>query len=149
MGLGHRGQHGFSGGLGLAAVLFFTACGGSQADGSPPTVEGGNAYAPTAGQGTVAGQQAPYGPSTPYGTAPQGQVAGYGQPQAAPTGTTPPPSALSPLCSEATAIVCGGHRCNAQVGRCAMPCGSAQDCNPGFSCLGAGGPTAICVPGGP
>lgn len=141
MGPGHRGRHGFRGGLALVGGLFFAACGGSQADGSPPTVEGGNAYAPAPGQGAVAGS---------YGPTPQGQVAGYGQTPTAPTGTaTPPPSPLSPLCTEATAIVCGGHRCNAQTGRCAMPCGSAQDCNPGFSCLGAGGPTAICVPGGP
>ncbi|MDI3285042.1 hypothetical protein [Polyangium sp. 15x6] len=143
MGLGHRGRDGFHGGFALVGALFFAACGGSQADGSPPTVEGGNAYAPAAapGQGTVAGS---------YGPTPQGQAAGYGQTPTAATGTaTPPPSPLSPLCTEATAIVCGGHRCNAQVGRCAMPCGSAQDCNPGFSCLGAGGPTAICVPGGP
>ncbi|MRG97446.1 hypothetical protein [Polyangium spumosum] len=129
MGRGHRG---------VLGLLFVAACGGSQADGSPPTVEGGNAYGPAPGQAPVAGQQAT------YGTTPVGQPAGA---QVAPQ--TPPPSPLSPLCTEATAIVCGGHRCNAQVGRCAMPCGSAQDCNPGFSCLGAGGPTAICVPGGP
>jgi hypothetical protein len=145
MGLGQRGWRGVRGGLGFSGMLVALACGGSQSDASNQTVQGGNAYGPAPGQGPVSGNP------TPYAAPQQGQPAGYGQASnpTQVTPTTPPPSALSPLCTEATAIVCGGHRCNTQVGRCSMPCGSAQDCNPGFSCLGAGGPTAICVPGGP
>jgi hypothetical protein len=66
------------------------------------------------------------------------------QPQQAPPAAAPSPLAL-PCQSD---ITCGTHRCNPQTGRCAFPCASNADCAGGFSCMGAGGPTALCVPGG-
>jgi hypothetical protein len=45
-------------------------------------------------------------------------------------------------------MICGTHKCNMQTQHCAFPCTAATDCAAGFSCMGAGGPTAICVPGG-
>lgn len=121
----------------VGLVVFVSACGGSSAE-SQPVVQGGNAYGPPP-------QQQPG-----MGPVPVQQGVPYGAQGVAPTvPTTPPPSPLSPACTEMTApVVCGTHRCNPQNGRCALPCGSNMDCNPGFSCLGAGGPTAICVPGG-
>ena len=91
----------------------------------------------------------------PYGGQPQpgyGQQApppGYGQPapapgQAAPASGQPSPFAL-PCQTDAT---CGTHKCNVQAQKCAWPCASNVDCAAGFSCMGAGGPTAMCIPGG-
>ncbi|MEP7121043.1 MAG: hypothetical protein ABJE95_09045 [Byssovorax sp.] len=89
-------------------------------------------------------QQPPPGyPQQPQGYPQQPQ--GYPQqPQQAPPAAAPSPLAL-PCQSD---ITCGTHRCNGQTGRCAFPCASNADCAGGFSCMGAGGPTALCVPGG-
>lgn len=89
------------------------------------------------------GQQQPgYGQQQPgYGQ----QQPGYGQaPPAAPPAAAPSPLALP--CQ--TDLTCGLNRCNMQTGRCAFPCAANTDCAAGFSCMGAGGPTALCVPGG-
>lgn len=99
------------------------------------------------------GQQ-PYG-QQPYGQQPYGQQPqpGYGQqpygqqPQPAATATTPPPSPLALPCQND--LVCGTHKCNLSTGRCAFPCGSDADCAAGFTCMGPGQPTAICIPGAP
>lgn len=90
-------------------------------------------------------QQPPQGyPQQPQQGYPQQPQQGYPQqPQPAPAAA---PSPLALPCS--SDITCGTHRCNAQTGRCAFPCASNADCAGGFSCMGAGGPTAICVPGG-
>ena len=70
---------------------------------------------------------------------------GYGQaPPAAPPAAAPSPLALP--CQ--TDLTCGLNRCNMQTGRCAFPCTANTDCAAGFSCMGAGGPTALCIPGG-
>ncbi len=83
---------------------------------------------------------------------------GYGQPQ--PGYGQPPPGQMPPAQPPATAapsplalpcqndFVCGTNRCNMQTGRCAFPCAAPTDCAAGFSCMGAGGPMALCVPGG-
>jgi hypothetical protein len=104
-------------------------------------------------------QQQPYGQQQPGYGQPQGQPGygqpqgqpGYGQPQPAPqqpapapAGAQPSPLAL-PCQSDAT---CGTHKCNTAVGKCAFPCAANTDCAAGFSCMGAGGPTALCIPGG-
>jgi hypothetical protein len=106
--------------------------------------------------GQYGGQQGGYGQPPPgqYGGQPYGQQpqapAGYGQPQPAPAagqpaaGGQPSPFAL-PCQSDAT---CGTHRCNVAAQKCAWPCASNADCTAGFSCMGAGGPTAMCIPGG-
>jgi hypothetical protein len=51
--------------------------------------------------------------------------------------STPAPMAF-PCQADAT---CLGHRCNTQAGRCAWPCQSANDCQPGFQCI-----SPACVP---
>jgi hypothetical protein len=38
-------------------------------------------------------------------------------------------------------VQCLSHRCNLQVGKCAWPCQSNDDCNPGFQCV-----SPACVP---
>jgi hypothetical protein len=112
--------------LGLVA----SACGGSQEDAQqPPVVQGNNAYS-----------QQPQGSVPPA----QQQPGTYSPP--APAASAAPASPLAMPCT--SDIVCGTHRCNIQAGRCAFPCASNQDCAAGFSCVGAGGPTALCAPGG-
>lgn len=111
--------------LGLVAA----ACGGSQEEvQQPPVVQGSNAYGQQTQASVPPAQQQPgtYNPPAPSATAP-----------------------ASPLAIPCTNdMICGTHRCNIQAGRCAFPCASNQDCAAGFSCVGAGGPTAICAPGG-
>jgi hypothetical protein len=91
-------------------------------------------------------QQPGYGQQQPgYGQQPP--PAGYGQPapgQAAPASGQPSPFALP--CQ--TDVTCGTHKCNVAAQKCAWPCASNADCAAGFSCMGAGGPTAMCIPGG-
>jgi hypothetical protein len=87
------------------------------------------------------GQQPGYGTQPGYGQQP---APGYGQqpaPQPAPTatGTMSTPAAMAFPCQ--TDATCLSHRCNTQVGRCAWPCQSNADCNPGFQCV-----SPACVP---
>ncbi|UQA62676.1 hypothetical protein [Polyangium aurulentum] len=113
--------------------LLISACGGSQEDAQQPqVVQGNNAYSQPPPGGYA-------GPSTQ-------QPPGTYNPQAAPSASAPPASPLAMPCTND--IICGTHRCNLQAGRCAFPCATNQDCAAGFSCVGAGGPTAICAPGG-
>jgi hypothetical protein len=98
------------------------------------------------------GQQPQPGYGQPGYGQPQGQP-GYGQPQAQPVPQQAPPPATgaqpSPLALPCQSdVTCGTHKCNTQVGKCAFPCAANTDCAAGFSCMGAGGPTAICIPGG-
>ena len=77
--------------------------------------------------------QSPYPqqqPTYPPGAAP-------GTP--APAGTTSQPSTLAFPCQ--TDVQCLAHRCNMQVGKCAWPCQSNDDCQPGFQCV-----APACVP---
>jgi hypothetical protein len=71
-----------------------------------------------------------------------GQYPPQGQP--APSATTASPLAL-PCQND---LICGTHKCNLTTQRCAFPCTANTDCAAGFACMGAGGPTALCVPGG-
>ncbi|MBK8252462.1 MAG: hypothetical protein IPK82_07305 [Polyangiaceae bacterium] len=81
-------------------------------------------------------QQGPY---------PQGQ----GQPgpgQYSPQATaTAPASPLALPCQND--LICGTHKCNLTTQRCAFPCAANTDCAAGFTCMGAGGATAVCIPG--
>lgn len=108
-----------------------------------------------AGYGAQPGQytgQQPQGAPGQYGSTPAygGQYGGappppaYGAPQAAPA-SQPSPFAV-PCQSD---LICGAHKCNLTVGRCAWPCAASTDCAAGFACVGAGGPTAMCIPGAP
>lgn len=60
-------------------------------------------------------------------------------PGAAPTGQLSQPSPMALACtSDANCLT---HRCNTQFGKCAWPCQSDVDCNPGNRCMGG-----ACVP---
>lgn len=95
------------------------------------------------------GQQQPgYGQQQPgYGQPQPGygqQQPGYGQQQPAPTATatggplsTPAPMAFA-CTSDAT---CYPHKCNTQVGKCAWPCQTNNDCQAGAQCM-----APMCVP---
>jgi hypothetical protein len=39
---------------------------------------------------------------------------------------------------------CVTHRCNTQFQKCAFPCATANDCNPGNQCV-----AGACIPGAP
>lgn len=91
----------------------------------------------------------PY-PQQPYPTAAPTQPAPAPAPTPAPTpaATTPQPapagtlSQPSPMALPCTADAnCLTHRCNTQFGKCAWPCQTDNDCNPGNRCMGG-----ACVP---
>ena len=89
-------------------------------------------------------QQQPYDPNNPYaqqGQYPQGQ---YPQQQPQPTATAPASPLAIPCQND---LICGTHKCNLTTQRCSFPCAANTDCASGFTCMGAGGPTALCVPG--
>lgn len=140
--------------LGLVATLI-TACDRNRGADDPSTLQGQQqGYPPPQGyqqppQGYQQGyqQQPPPGYQQGYPAPQQGypQQPQQGYPQATPA-PAPAPSPLALPCQ--SDITCGTHRCNPQTARCAFPCTANTDCAGGFSCMGAGGPTAICVPGG-
>ena len=92
----------------------------------------------------------PYPQQQPYGQPYPQQQPGYGAPgpgqypQAQPAATAPASPLAIPCQND---LICGTHKCNLQAQRCAFPCAANTDCASGFSCMGAGGPTALCVPG--
>jgi hypothetical protein len=72
------------------------------------------------------------------------------QPGPAPTGAQPAPTAAaagtlatpSPMALPCTSdAACLTHKCNMQFGKCAWPCVSETDCNPGNQCM-----AGACVP---
>jgi hypothetical protein len=95
---------------------------------------------PTYGQPGYGQQQPGYG-QPGYGQPGYGQQQPYGQPQPTATSTTQPSPLAIPCQSD---FICGTHKCNLQVGRCAFPCADANaDCAAGMGCL-----NGLCVPGG-
>ena len=76
------------------------------------------------------------------------------QPAAVPTAAQPAPTAAttggalsqpSPMALPCTSdAACLTHRCNTQFGKCAWPCQSDNDCNPGNHCM-----AGACVPAMP
>lgn len=92
----------------------------------------------------------PAAPPTPIASSPGAvassvpQVVG-GQPQndAAPDATAPlsTPAPIAFPCQ--VDAQCMAHRCNTQVGKCAWPCQSNSDCNPGYQCM-----APYCMPSG-
>jgi hypothetical protein len=140
----------------IGSALVVAAC--KKKDEDQPPAQGGYPQQQPYGQqpnyGAQPGQQ-PYGQQPgyqqqqqPYGQQPQPQQGygqqpqqGYGQ-QPAPTATggamsTPAPMAF-PCTSDAT---CYPHKCNTQVGKCAWPCQTANDCQAGAQCM-----APMCVP---
>lgn len=100
-------------------------------------------------QQPVYGPQAPPGYQTtpvqtapaPVQTAPAPAPAPVPGPAPAPTtaGTMSQPSPMAlPCTADANCLT---HRCNTQFGKCAWPCQSDADCNPGNRCMGG-----ACVP---
>jgi hypothetical protein len=82
-----------------------------------------------------------YGQPQGYPQPGYGQQQPYGQPQPTATSTAQPSPLAIPCQSD---FICGTHKCNLQVGRCAFPCGDANlDCAAGMGCL-----NGLCVPGG-
>ncbi|HEY3493458.1 MAG TPA: hypothetical protein VGK73_02180 [Polyangiaceae bacterium] len=101
-------------------------------------------------------QQPMYAPQAPPGYAPQAPGVQPAPTAPAPAPTAPPvapapgpaPTAAgtmsqpSPMALPCTADAnCLTHRCNTQFGKCAWPCQSDVDCNPGNRCMGG-----ACVP---
>jgi hypothetical protein len=94
-------------------------------------------YAPQApGVQPAPGQPAPAQPAPPP-VQPAPTAAPAPAPTAAGTLSQPSPMAL-PCTADANCLT---HRCNTQFGKCAWPCQSDTDCNPGNRCMGG-----ACVP---
>ncbi len=96
----------------------------------------------------VPGQYPAYPPPAAYPAAPpQSPPPAYGTPPVGnqpPPATAPgaPPSQPSPLAFACQSDVqCLTHRCNTQVQKCAWPCQSNADCQPGFQCV-----SPACIP---
>ena len=123
----------------IGSALVVAACGKKKDEEAPPA-QGGYGQQPYGQQPGYGQQQPGYGQQQPgYGQ----QQPGYGQ-QPAPTATatggamsTPAPMAF-PCTSDAT---CYPHKCNTQVGKCAWPCQTANDCQAGAQCM-----APMCVP---
>lgn len=125
---------------------------------NPYAQQPNNAYGQPGMQGQYPPQQGGYPQQGAYpqqggypqqqGGYPQ-QQQGYGAPapgQYQPNQTASAPS--SPLALPCqNDLICGTHKCNLTTQRCAFPCAANTDCAAGFTCMGAGGPTALCVPG--
>jgi hypothetical protein len=134
--------------LAPAALASLTAC-SKKEESPPPQQPQQQPYGQQPGYGQ---QQDPaYGQQQPgYGQQQPQQQPGYGQPQQDPgygqqppppqgAGATSQPSDMAfPCQNDAT---CLSHRCNMQVGKCAWPCQTANDCQPGFQCV-----APACVP---
>ncbi|AUX48992.1 uncharacterized protein SOCE26_105370 [Sorangium cellulosum] len=68
------------------------------------------------------------------------QQPGYQQPAQTPAAATATPGPLALPCTDDGP--CGTHRCNTSAGKCAFPCGGANDCKAGFTCT-----ATVCLPG--
>ena len=142
--------------LAALATTLVAACTegrGAQDPSQQPPYDPNNPYAQPQGQNPYAQPQPnPYGQPYPQQGQPYPQ-----QPQPYPQqgqpvpGPQPQPTAVAPASPLALPcqndLICGTHKCNLQSQRCSFPCAANTDCASGFSCMGAGGPTAICVPG--
>jgi len=147
------------------AALLVAACWegrGAQDPAQQPQYDPNNPYAqqqqpgygaPNAyGQPGAQGQYPPGAYPAPQGSYPQ--QGAYPQQQGAPApGQYPGPQAASSAPASPLALpcqndlICGTHKCNLTTQRCAFPCTANTECAAGFTCMGAGGPTALCVPG--
>ena len=135
--------------LGILGTSLIVAC--SKSDEQPPPAQPGQyqqSYPPGAAPAQQPyPQQQPGYPAQPQPGYPAQQQPGYpAQPQPAPAavpapvpGATSQPSAVAFPCQ--SDVQCLSHRCNLQVGKCAWPCQTNNDCNPGFQCV-----SPACVP---
>ncbi len=138
-----------------AAALVLSACDRDQGAQDPSNVQGQPVGYDQYGQPIYPPQPGGY-PPQPGGYPPQPggyppQPGGYPpQPGGYPPqpGGYPPqpapasqPSPLSVPCQ--SDFTCGTHKCNLQVGRCAVPCANSQtDCAAGMACV-----NGVCFPG--
>jgi len=69
------------------------------------------------------------------------------QPAAGAAPASPPlsPLAIVPCSNDAG---CVGAKCNVAAGKCQFPCGSNNDCQPGWACNVSLGPSAMCIMSG-
>jgi hypothetical protein len=91
-------------------------------------------------------------PGQPGYVAPQPGQPGYVAPQPGQPGyVAPAPQGMAVPGPQALACQsdaqCMTHRCNTQYGKCAFPCASDVDCNPGAYCFR--GPVPACLPKAP
>ena len=133
-------RFGRSSALALLIGLSFVLAAACSRDREAEAPSGQQAPQPTNAYGQQPYGQQPYG-QQPYGQQPYGQQP-YGQ---APGQYQPPPPQQQPgglamPCQ--TDVTCGFHRCNPQIGRCAVPCAATTDCATGFGCA-----AGLCVPG--
>lgn len=145
----------FSAGFFLIVLAACTEGREAQDPSQQPPYDPNNPYAQQQGQNAYGQQGAPYpqqgaqypqqGAQYPQQGAQYPQQGGQYPPATAPATTAQPPSPLALPCQND--LVCGTHKCNLQTQRCAFPCSANPDCAAGFSCFGAGSPTALCVPG--
>ncbi len=123
----------------LWLVLAIIACGlhGCKKDEQPPPQPAPYQAYPPAPTAAAPAPAAPAPAPVPAAPAPAPTVA---QPApAAPAGGLSQPSPMAlPCTSDANCLT---HRCNAQFGKCAWPCQSDNDCNPGNRCM-----AGACVP---
>jgi hypothetical protein len=116
----------------VSAVLVVAACNKNGEEADPE--QGG--YGQPSSQPTYA---------QPTSTEPTYTQPTYGQaspqPQPAATATPSQPNAMAfPCQADATCVT---HRCNTAVGRCAWPCQTNDDCQPGNQCI-----APVCLPAG-
>jgi len=141
--------------LGVLGTSWIVAC---KKDETPPPAQPGQyqqqppgGYPAQPGQPQYPPQQPGYpAPQQPgYPAQPSAQP-GYPAPAPAPGyPAAPPPTPTGAPTSQPSAVAfpcqadvqCLSHRCNVQVGKCAWPCQSNDDCQPGFQCV-----SPACVP---
>jgi len=107
-----------------------------QQPGYPPAQQPGY---PAQQPGYPPAQQPGYPAPAPAPAPAPGYPAAPASPTPATGAPTSQPSAVAFPCQ--TDVQCLSHRCNMQVGKCAWPCQSNDDCQPGFQCV-----SPACVP---
>lgn len=141
--------------FGVLSACLVSAC--SKKEEQPPPAQPGQYQQPYPAQPGYPQQpgypaQQPGYPAQQPGYPAQPEQPGYpAQPQPgypAQPGAAPAPATGAPT-SQPSAVAfpcqadlqCLSHRCNLQVGKCAWPCQSNDDCQPGFQCV-----SPACVP---
>lgn len=129
----------------VVAGFAAAACGPKKDDSAQPAVPGGSPSGyPSAGPGGYPTGGYATGAPTGYATTPGGYPPGAptGYPTGPATASSPPLSAPGPFATPCQSDgQCGTFRCNTQVGKCVMPCQTANDCISGGNCM-----MGICSP---
>src|SRR5436190_23473260 len=124
-------------GLGALVLTMAALCGCKSEEQPPPQAAPYQAYPPApaapAPAPTAAAPAPAPTPAAPTPTAPA---------PAAPATGLSQPSPMAMACT--TDANCLTHRCNTAVGKCAWPCVTNNDCNPGNNCM-----AGACLPAPP